>query len=338
MAQKRVLIVDYNHLAHTYLHGGAAPLSHTVMVGGKPQIVDTTIQAYTIKAIHRWANKGQNPTAVCFDSPCKCRKAYFAKKGGVDEKGTAMGYKSARENLPPRAFDAINMTSQILKMGGVCCYKANNYEADDLVYACVQRAKQDYPDLPIDIVCNDADLLPLVDDQVSVFFRSRKYTYAKSKDIEKAHYIQVTPSNFQEVCEGISQYKNLIVPYNSLLLAKLLRGDKSDDIAGHPDWKPKMYKQLIGLLDENAEDFSGAFRYGGEAQLDVICNMLDKYIDEADLDHIRFVYRGMDLNGGFEGLPEGYNRKPAVLSTAIKEYNMGELQREASKLNIRLPI
>ena len=370
---RRVIIVDYNHLAHTYLHGGAARLTHTVNINGVNHTIDTTIQNYTIKAIFRWANKGQNPTAVCFDSPCACRKAYIAQQGlGIDTGAGAGEYKGGRSSLDSSVFDSINMTANMLQRAGVCCYKLNNFEADDLVAACVKRAKEQYPDLPIDVICNDADLLPLVDEQVSVFYRSRKYTFAESKDIEKPHYIQVMPSNYQDLIEDMSAYKNLKVPYNTLLLAKLLRGDKSDNIKGHPDIKPKIYKELISLMESNPDiDLGNLIRYTepvpviytldksrvltqeeamkldrneyiveykGNEQYDKMIEVLSEYLTEDVIEHIKKVYWGINLNTPFTTLGERFNRTPAKIVNDIKGFSAGALQQECSKLNIKLPM
>ena len=336
--QKRVLIVDYNHMIYNYLYGGTPALTHTVVLNGQPQTINTTLQTFTIKAIHRWSNYGQNPTAVCFDSPCRCRRKYFEEaKIRTGGKLEPVAYKSGRASLKGDVYNAINMTLQLLHQSGVCVYKAANFEADDLVFACVQKAKQQYPDLPIDIVCNDADLLPLVDDQVSVFLRSKVNTWAESKELEKQHYIQVTPRNYQETVERLTDYKKLLVPYNSILLTKLLRGDKSDTVPAMDTWKPKMYKQLVTMLQENGEDLDGMFRYGGEEQLNYMCSILEKYVDEEDIDHIKFIYRGINLNQAFRDLPDGYNREPAVIQSHILPYSEGSLQSKVSVLNIQLP-
>lgn len=371
--KRRVVIVDYNHLAHTYLHGGASRLSHTVNIGGVNQVVDTTIPTYTIKSIFRWANKGQNPTAVCFDSPCGCRKAYIAQQNLGIENGAGAGeYKGGRASLDGSVFDSINMTANLLRQAGVCCYKLENYEADDLVAACVKRAKEMYPDLPIDVICNDADLLPLVNEQVSVFYRSRKFTFAESKDIEKKHYVQVMPSNYQDLIEDMSAYKNLKVPYNTLLLAKLLRGDKSDNIKGHPDIKPKLYKELIALMEANPDiDLSNLFRYTdpvpvcytldksrqltedevrgmkkgeylveyhGNEQYQKMIKTLSEYLTDDIIEHIEKVYWGINLNTPFTTLGDTFNRFPAKIVNDITGFDAGKLQQEVSKLGIHLPM
>ena len=224
---RRVTIIDVSHLFYRFAYGGATGLSSTIMVDGVPKRVDTTLPAYTIKQIHRWSKFGVNPTVVCFDGAgcSRSRKAYFAKHNGVKEGGEPIGYKGPRESQDARFYEGVNLTMNLLLQGGVCCLKADGYEADDLIKAAVDKAKIDYPNLPIDVITGDADLVPLVDDQVSVFLYSKKMTWAESQDIEKNHYVQLRPENYQTYMESLTNYKNLLVPYNTVILSKCLRGD-----------------------------------------------------------------------------------------------------------------
>ena len=370
---RRVIIVDFAHMAWSYAFSNAKALSHTLMVDGVPRVVDTTIPTYTIKALNRWAKCGFNPLAVCFDGRgnARCRKAYFAANTDPVDGGQVASYKGQRDNHDSRLYEGINMTAHFLLEGGVSCYKAENYEADDLVKACVDRAKIDYPDLPIDIFTGDHDLLPLVDEQVSVFLRSVKTTYAESKELEKPHYVQVTPRNFQSYLETLTSYKSLQVPYNTVLLAKLLRGDKSDAVPGMPAWKPKKYKDLLAKLEADGVDLGSLFRYdnptekiidtrtnkelsptdamsvanefkyisfGEPPALTRICDTLAPYVTEEDIAHIRYVYNGINLNGAFTDIGD-FTRRPAKLATPIKGYDVALLAGLLSKtLSINLPI
>lgn len=365
--EKRVIIVDFNHLVHTYMNSGHR-LSKTVVINGQPQLIDTTVQNGTIKAIHRWSNGGSYPTAVCFDSPVPSRKAYFAKvfDMGVD---TEKAYKGRRTSMSGEMFEAIEMVKDLLISAGVSCFKGNNYEADDLIFACIEKAKEVYPNYPIDVITNDADLLPLVDEQVSVFLRSKKMTWAERKDLEKPHYIQVTPRNYREVVEDLSSYRKFSVPYNSLLLHKLLRGDSSDNIPGNVKklFPPTKYNALIERLTENGVDLSSLFKYGkcretlvsiktGEVvdknhdrndmairyedpqELVDMINVLCWYIeDEEVLNHIKKMYRGMNLNHAYSGLGN-ISRKPARLREPMKSFNEVELQSKISPLGINLKL
>lgn len=344
----RVQIIDILPLCYKYAYGGMPALSVVIKVDGVPQVVDTTIPTGVIKQIHRWSNFGSNPTVVCFDGigSSRSRKAYFAKENGVSVGGEAVGYKSSRSSRDSKFYDGVNLTGSLLMQGGVCVMRADGYEADDLIKAAVDRAKQDYPGVPIDIITGDADLVPLVDDVVSVYLRSVKYTWAESKELERPHYVQITPANYQTHLEGLSAYKNLRVPYNTVLLAKLLRGDKSDEIPGYPKFTPTKYNKLVASLEDGGYDLSTICRYwdsvpdgnGGwkePEELTELCRVLEGYLDEPVIEHVRFVYNGINLNGAYTGLGS-FDRKP-VRAKEIKTYSSGQLSQVVANLRINLP-
>lgn len=260
----RVIIVDFNHQVHTYFHSNHR-LSVRLVVNGEVVEKDTTIQNGCLKNIHRWSNGGSNPTAICFDRPVPARKGYWQSAFDDMKVGSGAEYKGSREKMPDAMFEGISDCETLLRQAGVACFAKANFEADDLVFACVKRAKEKYPELPIDVITNDADLLPLVDEQVSVFIRSRKTTYAEEKSLEKTHYVQVTPRNFQAVVEDLSAYKGFIIPYNSLLLHKLLRGDASDGFQRKEISKlfPKTsWNAMIADMLAKDVNFEEVFRYG----------------------------------------------------------------------------
>ncbi len=373
MDDRRVLIIDVSHMFYKYAFSGCTPLSKTLMVDGVPTVVDTTITTHTIKQIHRWSLKGYNPTVVCFDGKggTRSRKAYFAQANGVNEHGEPIGYKESRKSQDARFYDGVNMTMNLLSQGGVCVLKADGYEADDLVKAAVDLAKKQYPDLPIDVITGDADLVPLVDDQVSVFITSRRLTWAEDKSIEKLHYMQLRPENYSEYMESLTAYKKLHLPYNTVLLAKLLRGDKSDDIQGYPKFTPTKFNNLIQSLTEAGHNLEEICRYDApvaevryrgtgdlipadlvestpKEQKEIVfsepptltrlVNALSDFVDDDVIRHVKLIYNGINLNGAFQGLPDSFNRAPAVLTTDIKGYVASKLQGAVSVLDINLPV
>lgn len=259
----RIVIVDFNHMAHTYFHTKFR-LSVRKQVGGTVIEKDTTVQSGVLKCINRWSDGGRNIMVVCFDRPVPARKAYFMDKFSDPEADveTRQGaYKGGRPAMPDMLYEAMQDCQSILEKACCTCLFEHNYEADDLVMATIVKAKKEYPGVPIDVITNDADLVPLVDDVVSVFLRSRVTTYAETKALEKAHYVQITPRNYQEVLEGLSSFKDFLVPYNTVLLHKLLRGDSADNIQGIKRlFPPRKYNEMIqGMLSE--EDLGEAFRY-----------------------------------------------------------------------------
>jgi DNA polymerase-1 len=367
--EERVLIIDFNHIAHTYAHSQVR-LSSQVVQAGITKVVDTTIPNFSIKLINKWSRGGMYPTVVCFDSPVISRKMYFANAFNMSA-DTADAYKAGRSHMESMFYTSIELTKNLLARAGVKCLQANNYEADDLIFACIVKAKQDYPNAAIDVVTNDADLLPLVDDKVSVFIRSRVNTYAVRPELEKAHYIQVVPENYSRVVEDMSAYRNFRIPYNSILLHKLLRGDTSDNIPGvKKKYPPKKYSAMIEAMLADGVDFENTFRYGicpktyyntftGQVitreealanqgnskvvyqtpvELANILAVLDKYTngDRETLEHVEKAYLGFNLNQAYVGLGSS-SRHSAVIRDTIPRYNEINLIKVAAELSIRVP-
>lgn len=371
MIQQRVQIIDVSHLFYKAAYGGMPPLSATIEMNGQLITVNTQIPTFVIKTIHRWSKGGVNPTIVCFDTRGgnRCRKAYFTKIRGLSGDGSSSPYKEGRSSENSQFYQSIELTMKLLYNGGVCCLKADNFEADDLVKAAVDLAKAKYPEMPIDIMTGDVDLVPLVDKQVSVFLQSRKTTYATNDEIKKPHYVQLTPDNYQDYMEGLSAYNKYIVPYNSILLVKLLRGDKSDGIDGYPKFYPRTYNKLVEDMQEDGVDFSSVFRYDAPTQsvryndtneevpegvaldrntmhilfgeppkLTQIKDILSNYLDEDIVRHVERVYNGINLNGAFVDLPDTFKRRPAKINIDLTGYVAGELQRSVQDLKINLPM
>lgn len=360
--ERRVQIIDVSHLFYKAMYGGMPPLTATLSGG---EVINTTIPTFVIKAVNNWSRGGFNPTVVCFDSRgcTRCRKAYFVSSSGEEQNA----YKGGRNSENNQFYDSINATMNLLYQGGVCCLVGDNYEADDLVKAAVDKAKKTFPELPIDVITGDADLVPLVDNQVSVFLTSRKTTFANSKELEKRGYVQLTPSNMQDYMEGLSEFKNLLVPYNTVLLKKLLRGDKSDGVAGYPKFFPRKYNDLITQMQADGVDLGTLCRYdaptevilyndtnepvpagtpldkntmhirfGEPPALTNLKEVLSRYLDEDIVKHVEYVYNGINLNGAFVDLPDTFKRRPAKMTSEVKGFNWGELCKSVQKLKIRL--
>lgn len=339
--EQRVQIIDVTHLFYKAMYGGMPPLSATIERNGQEFTINTALISFVIKRVCDWSKGGMYPVFVCFDAKGgnRCRKAYFASGGTTD------GYKSGRESESSLFYDSIETTLEYLYKSGVGVLKDSRYEADDLVYAAVKKAKADMPGVPIDVITGDADLIPLVDEDVSVFHTSRKYTSAISEDLVKRHYVQITPDNYQDYMEGLSVFKGLSIPYNTCLLAKLLRGDKSDGVAGYPKFYPRHFNKLITDMMLDGVDMS-MFRYGdainngdgtwgNSEELTAILGVLEKYLDEDILKHVEYVYNGINLNAPFN-LGENFRRNPADVMIPTKGYSWLELQSRVSELKIRL--
>lgn len=368
MTEERIVLIDFNHQIHTIMNSKAPRFYKNVTLGssdgevstdtrysglGRTIKVETTVPTYTIKNAFKWSRHGKDKLGVCFDSRCTFRKDYFSKNEFGEKSDSE--YKGGRKPMLREMFEGSDLTLDVLQKSGVSVYKAEDYEADDLVYSLVQICKEKYPNTPIDIICNDADLVPLVDEQVSIWYRSRKYTYSTSKELEKTKYIQITPETYKEFIGDMSSYKKFNMEYNTVLLHKLLRGDASDGIPGfiHPatgkkDFPPRVYNTLIEYMLEDGINLGALCRYTRfrpletlnnvgdkrllrtefqkrmQEQLDEMCNILETYVDEETIHHIRYMYGGMNLR--FLNLYEP------------KNYNARELRKQSEKLGIHLPM
>lgn len=370
---RRVIIVDVSHLCMAMAFSQHKLSINKYIEGIGVQTIDTTIMNGVVKNIHKWSHHGYFPTVVCFDSAgCnRARKYYFANKASKYGESEPTEYKSKRGTQSESYFTEVNRTRSVLADSGVTVFENHKYEADDLVFAAIRAAKAQFPDLPIDVVTSDLDLAPLVDEQVSVFLRSPKLDYAESEDIAKKHYQQLTPKTYQRFLEGRSSIGNLQVPYNTLLLSKLLRGDKSDAIPAYPKFTPKKYNKLIEDLIKDDVDIANLFRYDAPSEticyrgtqnvvptseyskltnddIDIyysdskklieITNVLSKYLDDSVIQHIQYVYNGINLNTAFVDAPLDYVRKPAYIANIGNGYDSAKLKQQLQMFEINIPL
>ncbi len=315
----RYVLIDYMHLAHRCIV--AEPLSVTVPINGEIQVVDTTIPNYTIKNIFSYAGRGLFHTGVFFEGGSDYRKNHFKQDGS----GDGSGYKGDRTQQKGSFYTGINLSIQLMMQGKVSLYRVGGYEADDLIYNMIQAIKEKDKETPIDIITNDSDLLPLVDDQVSVYIRGTR-EYNEDGCPTRRLYYQVTPNSWDDYLSYTSAYKNFKIPYNSMLLFKLIRGDKSDNVAGAcKGFGGKKYSALMDKMIEDGVDFPTVFRYGNNFD-EVMKPVLSKYFTEEEIEKMAFIYKGI----GLRRLPEGQ-------SLAIpKQIEKGYLQQSLDFVKINL--
>lgn len=338
---KKVLIIDLNPMVHRYFNAVRQEmLTATVEIDGKVVTVDTTVPALVFKQLVRLSGYGTHHMVVVHDKPNHSRKAYFQNmlaSGGIT--GKSSGYKSSRGYVNPRMVQAQDIIINMLKKAGVMVLGKDNYEADDIVAEVVRVAKIQYPQAPIYIIGNDMDFAPLVDEQVSFYRYTRKKEYFEEGHLSLTKHAQITPRSYQRECESVTANKKLTIPYNTLLLAKLVRGDKSDDIPPLKRWTPTKYNKLVEGLIEDGVDLANTFKYhnwvvkyqlldatGGivgvvddfmdipqeykvnkavkmlvEAPKEVKLwrGILEKYMTSEEIDEIYARFTGMNLNGAF---------------------------------------
>lgn len=312
----RFVLVDFNHMAHRY-YNSAPHLSSVLMISGVATEVDTTIANYTSKALYRYGGYGDYHMGICLEGGSDFRKEYF-KTSDADG-----GYKAGREKMSSPFKQSMDLAVKMMNMAGFTTYQVKGYEADDLVFTAVQKIKSVNSVIPIDIITNDADLLPLVDEQVSVYMRgTREFNFPNSPT--RKLYFQVTPDSWEQYVKGASAFKGFYIPYNAMLLFKLIRGDKSDNIpASLKGYGGKSFSALMRKMEADGVDFAKAFRYGMDFDTDMK-PILQVYFSEAELSKLRWTYEGMGLRMFDGNLP------------APKQMPLEIMQVEYSKIGINI--
>lgn len=297
----RYVLIDYQHLAHRCI--AAQPLSATVHIGDEMRVVDTTIPNYTIKNIFSYSGRGSYHTGVCFEGGgARKRKEYFSNQIGAKK---SSGYKGSRDNNKGSFYEGIQLAIHLMYNGKVSLYRAEGLEADDCIASIIQKIKAVDQITPIDVITNDSDLLPLVDDQVSIYMRGTRQ-HAEPGCPEHRLYYQVTPNTWDEYLSYSSAYRAYTIPYNSMLLFKMIRGDKADEIIGATKgYGGVKYSQLMEQMIEDEVDFPNIFRYGVDFD-EVMRPVLERYFsgnipdytnDEGEevsvVDYMKYIYHGI---------------------------------------------
>lgn len=253
-----VIILDFNAYMQRFHRVMADKgLTAQVEVDGQMRFIPTGAPKTVLQSLINLTRGGRCPLVVVSDLRIWSRKAYFKKGIETGQITSKSGdYKGFREPFNPGFKDSCDLTLNLLRNSGCWVLNKENYEADDLMPEVIRVAKAQFPELPIHIIANDLDLAPLVDEQVSLYRTPAKETYAEPGYMTLNKYEQITPRNYQEVMQRTSFGKNLKIPYNSLLLAKLFRGDKSDNIDILPKWTPKRYNKLVSQMIEDGVDLS----------------------------------------------------------------------------------
>lgn len=315
----RYVLIDFNHLAFKYI--AAKPLSTTVMIGNELHTVDTTIPNYTIKDVYRLGGRGLHFTGVFLEGGNGWRKEYFKNQKMPTGKNVTQEYKGGRIPKNSALYGGIDLAVNLMANGQVSLYRQEGFEADDCIVSMVRKLKSLDQNTPIDVITGDSDLLALVDDQVSVYMRSTRQ-HAEPGCPELRLYFQVTPNTWNEFLSYTSAHRDFYIPYNSMLLFKLIRGDKTDNITGAcKGYGGKKYSELMYRMEDDGVDFPNIFRYGVDFS-EVMRPVLENYFDKETVDYMEFVYNGIN---------------PRYVNLVVpKQIDLGRLQMVLNPLKINL--
>lgn len=281
----RYILVDFNHVCIKYIMMDA--LSTPVRVNGVTQQINTTVLTHATKSIYNMSGRGKHLIGVCLEGAYGSarRRDFFRQIPGNE------GYKSGRKKFKGDFYAQMELTTNILHKGGVSLYRDQSMEADDCIYSLVKKLKEQGVTNKIDVITNDADLLPLVDDQVSVYMRA-KIEHTDGRSPKLRGYYQVTPETWEGFMEHRSEFKEFIIPYNSIALYKMIRGDNSDKVKGALKGYGKVrYNKLMHEMINDGVDFEKVFRYSNNFVEDIQPVLL-KYFEQETVDHMHVLFMG----------------------------------------------
>ena len=301
----RVLLIDLNHVLWNYFYALPSDDVVPLIIDERHYTAHKLLVTTILKCIFRWSNEGEYPVAVCIDAPkCDSTRVSFFDKWGID-------YTPTRgEHIYSFNHD-IDTITEMLRKAGAQVFRSSLYTGADFVCSCVNaiKANPSYAGSAIDIVTGDVALLPLVDSRTSVFLHSKKSTWAESKSLEKKHYIQVAPANFEKTTGGLTFFSKLSVPYNTVLLSLILRGDKTHSMRGL-GFTPSKYNALLQELLANSAQVVTCYSQpvlGSDGLYQVPHGFIDAFLPlrtclSKDLLHTALlIYLGYNLGGPLNG-------------------------------------
>jgi len=177
--------------------------------------------------IKLWRDEKPDYLVVAFDAPTPTfRHRAFAE------------YKATRAKAPDAFRPQVVLVKQVLRTMDIPFWEIEGYEADDLMGAAVQQAKQ--KGLQVVLVTGDMDALQLVGDGVIVLMPKRGITEMERYDAERVK-------------------QEFGVPPELIPDLKGLAGDTSDNLPGVPGIGEKTARELLqqfGSLEAVLENAS----------------------------------------------------------------------------------
>ncbi|HID07544.1 MAG TPA: DNA polymerase I, partial [Armatimonadetes bacterium] len=204
--RKRLLVIDGHNLLFRAFHA-ITPLTtreglHTHAIYGFLRMLFKLLREL-------------NPThiAVALDAP-----------GPTFRHEAYAEYKAQRERAPDSFHEQVPWLKQLLNVMGITVWEMPGYEADDIMAAVAQRAKE--AGMEVFLVTGDLDALQLVSERTYVLAPKRGITDMLRYDIERVKREQgVLPAQIPDL--------------------KALRGDPSDNIPGVPGIGEKTAQKLL---------------------------------------------------------------------------------------------
>jgi DNA polymerase I len=216
----------------------AAPSGSALPAAGDPDafyVID--MSGYVFRAYHALpplSNAKGEPTHAVYGTTQMLnllirerRPAYLAiamdsRKGRSFRFDLYDQYKANRQAPPEDLSQQMTRCEEIARAYGICIYRRDGVEADDLIATLATKVRAQHPKMKIVVVASDKDLMQLVGPDLVVFETMRNKVYGVPEVTEK---FGVPPKKLRDVLA--------------------LMGDSSDNIPGVPSVGPKTAAELI---------------------------------------------------------------------------------------------
>jgi len=219
-------------------------------------------------------------------------------------------YKATRKPTDQELLDQLPIVHEIIESFGIPIYKAEGYEADDLIGTIVNLKNiENRKDLETVIVTGDKDIFQLVDHNTYVYMAGSAFSGSKLYGIE-------------EVKEKMGFGPEYVIDY------KALCGDPSDNIPG-----------IAGIGDKGAKELIAGFGHlkniiknKGKVEKSRVKNALAKGIDDAKLSaKLATIETDIDVDFDLEN-SRAKTLDPKVLEV-FEKYRFNSLVKRLDKLN-----
>lgn len=245
--KERVIILDLNSMLRIAYHTRTSDLLSWRVVGTDGRVIE--IKTFPImnvlRKIKKYSAEGTYAVYAVGDSKLISRKAYMKRVVKATDGGENGEYKQQHVAATGEFFNLMTVLSNLLTAVGIPVIKADNYEADDLIFGLVTEIRKKHPNVMIDVFSKDTDMFPMVDEQTSIYYSNKKETYYEKGSPQILKHAQITPGSYQRFAEMSSRYKGCEVPYNKFLITKAIIGDSDNVPRLTPHWTVANYNRFI---------------------------------------------------------------------------------------------
>lgn len=226
VSERRLLLIDGHSMAYRAFF--ALPVENFSTSTGQPT---NAVFGFTSMLINMLKEDRPTHVAVAFDVS---RKSFRTER--------FPDYKGTRSATPPEFKGQVELIDQVLDAFGIATYRAEGFEADDIIATLTAQATAEGFD--VEIVTGDRDSFQLVDDRVTVLYPRKGVS-----DLAR-----MTPESVKE------KYGLLPEQYPDFAA---LRGDPSDNLPGIPGVGEKTAVKWLetygslGALVDHADEIGG---------------------------------------------------------------------------------